>query len=220
MSLSQTLDHGWWLASRSAGIVAYLLLSASVLLGLAMALRLAPPRATAVLRAAHERLALLALGAVAAHALLLLGDGWLHPGLGGILVPFTMSYRPVWTGLGILAGYLAAGLSLTYYARRRIGARRWRNAHRLIPVAWAMAAVHVIGAGTDAGSLWLEVPIALAMSLVLTLLGRRVLGGRAARPAPVSRRAPRTATARASDAPAPEGYRPLWARDLRAQSDR
>ena len=251
------LDHGWWLASRSAGVVAYLLLSASVALGLAMALRLVPPRLAAALRIAHERIALIALGAVAAHGLLLLGDGFLRPGLSGILVPFAMDYRPAWTGIGILAGYLTAGLSLSYYARRRLGARRWRAAHRLIPIAWAMAAVHVIGAGTDAGSLWLQVPIALTLSLVLTLLGQRVLGGRAARPAPVRPRAPRAprAPVPASEAltqqmpatlaaeaptrpmpvaapapvpvaegpyeaaPAPGGYRPLWARDLRAQSD-
>jgi len=245
VSLGATLDHGWWLASRSAGIVAYLLLSASVLLGLAMALKLAPARYTALLRTAHERIALIALGAIAAHGLLLLGDGFLRPTIGNILVPFTIAYRPVWTGIGILAGYLTAGLSLTYYARRRIGARRWRTAHRLIPVAWAMAAVHVIGAGTDAGSLWLQVPIALTMALVLTLLGQRLLGGRARRPAPapVRPRTPRPAPATpaseaptqamptqpmpvapagpvpAADgpyAPAPGGYRPLWARDVRS----
>ena len=39
-----------------------------------------------------------------------------------VLVPFTLDYRPLWTGLGILAAYGAAGLSLTYYARRRLGA--------------------------------------------------------------------------------------------------
>jgi sulfoxide reductase heme-binding subunit YedZ len=209
MSFGQTLDHAWWLASRSAGIVAYVLLSASVVLGLAMALKLAPPRFTALLRAAHERIALLALGALAAHGLLLLGDGFLRPGIAGILVPFTMSYRPTWTGIGILAGYLTAGLSLTYYARQRIGARRWRTAHRLIPVAWAMAVVHVIGSGSDAGSLWLQVPLALTMSAVLTLLGYRVLAGRAARdvpsrrraPAPAAAAAPATAAAGASAAP-------------------
>jgi hypothetical protein len=43
-----------------------------------------------------------------------------------VLVPFTTPYRPFWTGLGILAGYLAAGLSLTYYVRHRIGSKRWR----------------------------------------------------------------------------------------------
>ena len=55
--------------------MAYLLLSASVVLGLATTTRLAR------VRGLHERIALLALGAVAAHGLLLLPDGWLHPGL-------------------------------------------------------------------------------------------------------------------------------------------
>jgi sulfoxide reductase heme-binding subunit YedZ len=201
-----------------------------------MALRLVPPRVAAVLRIAHERIALIALGAVAAHGLLLLGDGFLRPGLSGILVPFAMDYRPVWTGIGILAGYLAAGLSLTYYARQRLGARRWRAAHRLIPVAWAMAAVHVIGAGSDAGSLWLQVPLALTMALVLTLVGRRVLdslrGPAAPRPAraPVMPRTPRMpvreyaseaptqpmaavpAMVAADEQPTTPGYTPLWAR--------
>jgi len=241
MSVGETLDRSWWLASRSAGVVAYLLLSASVVVGLGMAQRLAPGPLTPMLRTLHERIAVIALGAVAAHALLLLGDGWLRAGLTDVLVPFAMDYRPVWTGLGILAAYLTAGLSLTYYARGRLGARRWRTAHRLIPVAWAMAAVHVIGAGTDAGSLWLQVPIALTMSLALTLLGHRVLGGRAARgatapggapaaagtttsepvppvPAPPAP-APEPATAAAA-ADAPSGYRPLWVRDSAAQAER
>jgi sulfoxide reductase heme-binding subunit YedZ len=230
MSFAQTLDHGWWLASRSAGIVAYVLLSASVVLGLAMALRIAPPRLTPLLRTVHERIALVSLGALAAHGLLLLGDGFLRPRPSGILVPFAMSYRPAWTGIGILAGYLTAALSLTYYARRRLGARRWRAAHRLIPIAWAMAVVHVIGSGSDAGSLWLQVPLALTMSAVLTLLSYRLLGGRPARGAPSRPRAP-APPAEAPTQPmpvvvsaipadeavttvAPAGaYRPLWARN-------
>ena len=115
----------------------------------------------------------MALGATAAHGLLLLADPWLRPGLSGLLVPFASEYRPFWTGLGVLGGYLAAGLSLTYYARARLGARRWRTAHRFIPVAWAMAALHVAGAGTDAVSLWLQVPLALTAALVLALLAER-----------------------------------------------
>lgn len=186
------LDYAWWLASRSAGIVAYLALSASVVLGLAMALRLAPPHWRAALRATHERLALIALAALAAHAGLLLADPWLHPGVLGVLVPFTMSYRPLWTGIGICGGYLAAALSLSFYARRRIGAVRWRKAHRLIPVAWALASVHVLGAGTDAGSLWLEVPLALSAAAIAIMLAARTLGARPRRPAA----APRTPAAR------------------------
>ena len=55
----------------------------------------------------HEHLALVALVAIAVHGLALLGDHWLKPGLRGITVPFALSYRPAFTGLGIIAGYLA-----------------------------------------------------------------------------------------------------------------
>ena len=37
-----------------------------------------------------------------------------------------MEYRRLWTGLGIVAGYLAAALGLSFYARKRIGTKRWR----------------------------------------------------------------------------------------------
>jgi sulfoxide reductase heme-binding subunit YedZ len=191
------LDYPFWLASRSAGIVAYVLLSASVILGLATATKLVPARNFRVL---HERLALLALGSVAAHGLMLLADGWLHPGLSQILIPFTTGYRPVWTGLGILAAYGAAGLSLTYYARRRLGNRRWRNAHRFIPIAWALAAAHVIGAGTDAVSLWLQVILAATIAAVVVLIVQRGLAGRTQ---PAGRKPARTGGGSAGTEPAP-----------------
>ena len=214
MTSRDPLDYTWWLASRSAGIVAYLLLSAAVIAGLAMALRLGSPRTRRAVRGLHEQLALLALGATAAHGLLLLADPWLKAGVAGLLVPFAAPYRPFWTGLGVLAAYLATALSLTYYVRRRLGTRRWRLAHRFIPVAWAMAAVHVIGAGTDAGSRWLQAPLALTVVVVLGLLASRVVGLRrraargraAAAPVPVPAVAPVPAPA-AGGSPVP-----LWSR--------
>ena len=91
------LDYPFWLASRSAGVVAYLLLSGSVVLGLAMSTRLVRGRDVRVL---HERIALLALAAVAAHGLLLLPDSWLQPKLSEVLIPFTTGYRPLGPGWG------------------------------------------------------------------------------------------------------------------------
>ena len=173
-SSTDPFDHVFWLASRSAGVVAYLLLSGSVILGLVMSTRLATGRDVRVL---HERIALLALGAVAAHGLLLLPDSWLEPKLSEVVIPFTSGYRPLWTGLGILAAYGTVGLSLTYYARRRLGHRRWRNAHRFIPIAWALAAAHVIGAGTDVVSLWLQVVLAATIAAIVVLIVRRGLAG-------------------------------------------
>jgi hypothetical protein len=71
-----------------------------------------------------------------------------------------------------------------------------------------MAAVHVIGAGTDAGSVWLQVPLALTMAMVLTLLGHRLLGERAGR---TTAQAPAPAPA-PDEAPTTPGHTSLWAR--------
>ena len=144
-------DHIWWLAGRASGIVALLLISASVLIGLAMASKLfRRPGLPRVLSALHEQLAVAGLIAIGAHGVTLLGDTYLHPGLAGITIPFTIDYRPAFVAAGIVGGYLAAILGLSYYARRRIGGKRWRNAHRYIVVAWLLSVVHTLGAGTDA----------------------------------------------------------------------
>jgi methionine sulfoxide reductase heme-binding subunit len=140
----------WWLASRAAGLVAMALIGLSVAIGLAMAAKaIRRPGLPRLLVAIHEHAALAALVAIAVHGVTLLGDRWLDPGPAGVAVPFVMDYRPVFTGLGIVAGYLAAILGLTFYARRRIGTRRWRNLHRLTPLVYALGVAHTLGAGSD-----------------------------------------------------------------------
>lgn len=173
------LVHGWWLASRAAGVVALALVTASTLLGLVMANRLLrrpglPPRIAAL----HEQLAVTGLVAIAVHGLTLLGDPWLRPGLAGIVLPGVMAYRPAFTSLGIVAGWLAALLGLSFYVRRRIGTRRWRSLHRFTSFAYALAVVHALGAGTDAGAAWLRVPLLASAGLVAGLLALRVLSRR------------------------------------------
>ena len=175
-SATDPLDHVFWLASRSAGVLAWLALSASMVIGLAMATKVAPRTLTPRLRVAHERVALTALVALGAHGLLLLGDSFLRPTLLDLLVPFSVDHAAFWTGLGQIAGYIVVALSLSYYARTRIGARRWRNAHRYIPIAWVLGAVHVVGAGTDIGDLWLQVPFVASIAAVGVLLAMRLLG--------------------------------------------
>jgi sulfoxide reductase heme-binding subunit YedZ len=167
-------DHTWWLLSRSAGIVAITLVAASVLIGLTLAAGLggAPQRRRALV-ALHEHAANTGLAAIGLHAVTLLGDRWLNPGPAGIAVPFAMSYRPVYTGLGIVAGYLAALLGLSFYARRRIGAKRWRKLHRATPAVYVLALVHTLGAGTDAAEPWVRAIVtAPALAAALLLLAR------------------------------------------------
>ena len=179
-------NYAWWLAGRSAGMVALLLITCSVILGLAMAARVVPPRWRRDAVRLHQHLALIALGAIAAHGLLLAADPWLKAGLKGIVVPFAIGYRPLWTGLGILGGYLAAILALSFYVRRRIGARLWRRMHRFTVVVYVLALAHAVGSGTDA-----SIPLVRDAMLASTLpvlflfalrLQRRSGSGGASRP--------------------------------------
>jgi sulfoxide reductase heme-binding subunit YedZ len=190
------IHHTWWLASRAAGVVALLLVSASVLIGLTMASGLVrKPGLKRALLPFHEHTALAGLVAIGVHGVTLLGDAWLRPGLAGIAIPFVIGYRTVYVGLGILAGYLAALLGLSFYARRRIGARLWRRLHKATVLVYVMGLVHTLGAGTDAGTVWLRALMLATAVPVAGLFALRVARGRKApaRPArPQARRpAPR-----------------------------
>ena len=151
-------QHIFWIASRAFGVVALVLVAVSVGMGLAMAMRSAKgPGAMARLRQIHEATALTALIFIAAHGLVLLGDTYLRPGLAGIAIPFVTSHQPLWTGLGVVGGWMAALLGLSFYARRWIGPKLWRKMHRWTLVVYLLAVLHTLGSGTDAGSFWLLV---------------------------------------------------------------
>jgi sulfoxide reductase heme-binding subunit YedZ len=167
-------EHLFWITSRAAGGAALLLASAAVAAGLMMGSK---RRGTDKrdLRAVHEALSLTTLAMVALHGLSLLGDSFLNPGLTGIAIPFVGSYRTVWTGLGIIAGYGLAVLGLTYYKRDWIGAARWRKLHRFTAAFWALAIVHTIGAGSDAAQLWFLLISGLMVVPAAALLALRWL---------------------------------------------
>jgi methionine sulfoxide reductase heme-binding subunit len=166
------------------------LISLSVMMGLAMAARvLRRPGAKRTVAKLHEHVALTALFAVAVHGLSLLGDQWLRPGLTGITVPFALSYRPPFTGAGIIGGYLALLLGPSFYLRRRIGARRWRRVHTMIVATWLLCAAHTLGAGSDAHQLWLRAivlapAVPISYLLVLRLLRGEVRQTATPRPVP------------------------------------
>lgn len=186
MTGSDPAGQAFWLASRATGVVALVLLGLSVGLGLALAGRLVRrPGVPARIKRLHEACTLVTLGLIVAHGGLLLGDRWLDPGPAGILLPFRMGYRPAWTGIGIIAGWLAAILGLSFYARRRIGVRTWRWLHRWTLAVYALAVAHAIGAGTDGRTTWMLAMLALLSAPVVFALTYRLLppagsGGRAA----------------------------------------
>ncbi len=170
------MEYGWWLASRASGLVALALITLSVGVGLAMAGRaFQKPGLARKLSSTHEHGALAGLIAIAVHGITLLGDTWLNPGPVGISVPFVMDYEPVFTGLGIVGGYLAAALGLSFYARRRIGQKLWRKLHRATILVYVLSVIHTLGAGSDAGEPWLQVAMLVTGAPILYLLVVRML---------------------------------------------
>jgi sulfoxide reductase heme-binding subunit YedZ len=164
--------HIYWLASRAAGSAALLLASASVCVGLASSMRLLKGRA-ADLRVLHEALSLATIGALLVHVLTLLGDGFLNLSLGELTVPFLSGYATIWTSAGIVAFWMLLALGLSYYARAKIGVRRWRVLHRFTALAWVLGLAHSLGEGTDAGQAWFLAMVAIVMLPALALLALR-----------------------------------------------
>jgi methionine sulfoxide reductase heme-binding subunit len=198
--------HLFWVTSRAAGFAALILASLAVSLGLLMSTKLLKRRGPDLL-ATHEILSLATIVAIVVHGVTLLGDQFLHPSLADISIPFVSSYKSTWTTLGIVSGWSLILLGLSYYARRRIGAARWRKLHRFTALAWLLGVAHSLGEGTDAGQLWFLAMLAIVAFPALVLLATRILGsGRSGvpssrAPAVPSSRAPAVASSRV---PAPD----------------
>ena len=164
--------HVFWVTSRAAGIAAVLFASLSVGLGLTMAARLVKGRLQDP-RALHEALSLATLAALAVHTVSLLFDRFISFSPADVLVPFVSAYHPVEMAFGIVASYAMVALSLSFYARGRIGAARWRTAHRFIVVAWAGGVLHGLLLGTDASRPWFLAAVGAAALPAAALLAWR-----------------------------------------------
>jgi methionine sulfoxide reductase heme-binding subunit len=176
--------HLFWITSRAAGFAALIMASLAVSAGLLMSTKLLRGR-TSELRAAHDTLALATIVAIVVHGATLLGDQFLHPSIADIAIPFVSGYKTFWTSLGIVGGWGLALLGLSYYARRWIGAGRWRKLHRFTALAWLAGLFHSLGEGTDAGQLWFLAMVALVVIPAVALLATRLArSGAGAPPVP------------------------------------
>ena len=133
------------------------------------------PGLPAKLKRYHEASTLVTLGLIAAHGGVLLLDGYLRPSLAGVTLPFALGYRPFWTGLGVIGGWLALILAGSFYVRRWIGVKTWRWLHRWTLAVYVLALAHVIGAGTDGRSPWMLALLAVLVAPNVFALAYRML---------------------------------------------
>ncbi len=97
----------------------------------------------------------------------------------------------MWTGIGIIAGWLALILGLSFYVRRWIGTRTWRWLHRWTLAVYVLALGHAVGAGTDGRSTWMLVMLTLLTAPIVFAFSYGCSPRE--RPAPASRTSRRTA---------------------------
>ena len=146
---------GLWYATRASGLVALLLLTLSVLLGVLTAGRFASSRWPRFLTAGlHRNLSLLVLVFLALHIGTTVLDSYTSIQLSAAFIPFISSYKRGWLGLGAVAFDLLAALVVTSLARVRLGHRAWRLVHWSGYACWPVAVLHGVGAGTDEHTAW------------------------------------------------------------------
>ena len=145
----------YWFATRGAGTVTLLLLSATAILGMAQTVRFRSPVWPRYLTVGlHRDLSLLTLVFLVIHITSAVLDPFAKLGLRDALVPFASWYRPLWLGMGVVAAELTLALTVTSLVRRRLGFGLWRTLHRLAYACWPLALLHGLGTGSDVGRRW------------------------------------------------------------------
>ncbi len=164
-----------WYLTRATGAVALILLSGSVVLGVANIGRVqtdAWPRF--VVDGLHRNISLLALVLLLVHIVTSVLDPFASIHVLDAIIPFIASYRPLWLGLGAFASDLLIAIALTSVVRRRLGHTAWRAIHWLAYVCWPVAVLHTVGTGSDVKQAWLLLITAACIVAVIGAVWARV----------------------------------------------
>ncbi len=174
MSVWQSIT---WDIARAGGFTAYILLTLSVAVGLALTMQWqSPSKWPRLLNSElHNFITLLALIFTGIHVLAVWIDPFTSFGWNEVLIPFISHYRPLWMGLGIVALYLGLAIGLSTWIRPLIGYTWWRRLHVLTLVIYALVTVHGIATGSDTQTWWGVIIYTASVTLVGGLLLRRLL---------------------------------------------
>lgn len=166
-----------WDVARAGGLTAYVLLTAAVIVGLALSLKYQSPRWPRLINSEwHNYLTLLSTVFLGVHVLAVAVDPYTHFGLTEILVPLASHYRPFWMALGIVGLYLGIAIGISTLIRPLIGYKVWQRLHVLTLVVYALATVHGIFTGTDTLTWWGWALYVCSIVPVAILTAIRVVG--------------------------------------------
>ena len=169
------MNEALWALGRGTGIVALVLFTAAVVLGIvARSGRPLPALGRFGVNDLHRTVALTATGLIAVHVTSLLFDPYAQLRAVDLVVPFMGVWRPLWLGLGTLAVDLLAVVSVVSLLRARVGPRVFHAVHYVTYLLWPVALLHALGSGTDAASPWFDATSALCVAAVAAAVAWRL----------------------------------------------
>ena len=177
--LASTNGTALWYLTRASGVVALVLLTGTVVVGVVASVGWTRERWPRFLsQHVHRNLSLLCLGFVGVHVITTVGDGYVPIGLADAFVPFRSPYRPLWVGLGAVTLDLMIAVLVTSALRHRIGYRSWRFVHWIAYACWPIAVLHGLGTGSDASLGPVLAVDALCTLAVLAVVAWRLVTGK------------------------------------------
>jgi predicted ferric reductase len=179
LASSVVASNSWlWYATRATGVIALILLTGSVVLGIIVRVRAASerwPRLVTV--GVHRNLSLLVLAFLTLHILTAVVDSYAPVGWLSVVVPFASSYRPIWLGFGTVAFDLLIAVTITSLLRTHISARLWRLVHWAAYACWPSAVIHSLGTGSDAKQhVVLGITVACVVAVLMAGIWRLAAG--------------------------------------------
>lgn len=168
-----------WYVDRGAGLVALMLLTLGVVLGVITALRVRSPQwPRFAVSKLHRNVALLALVFGTVHAATSILDSYVKIGIVDAFVPFGSQYSPLWIGVGAISADLMLAVLVTTALRKRLSKRAWHSVHLLSYACWSGALIHSFALGSDTrsevwGVLVVAACVGVTSAAVLQRLGAR-----------------------------------------------
>jgi Ferric reductase like transmembrane component len=183
VTLASVGPSAYWYLTRGTGLVALVLLTVSVVLGIIGSMRISAPRwPRFAIDVVHRDVSLLVIVVLLIHIGTTVLDSFAPVSLTASVVPFISSYRPFWLGLGALSFDLVLALAITSLLRRRLGYQSWRAVHWLAYVSWPVAVLHGLGTGTDTKVWWMLLVTALCVGAVAFAACMRIARAESQRP--------------------------------------
>ncbi|HEX3930076.1 MAG TPA: ferric reductase [Nocardioides sp.] len=168
-------DSALWALGRGTGVVALVLLTTAIVLGiLARSGRRVPLLGRFGTSDLHRTAALTGTGLVLTHVVTLLLDPYAQLHLVDVVLPFLGSYRPLWLGLGTLSVDLLGVVTVVSLLRHRVGPTTFKAVHWVTYALWPSALLHALGSGTDAATPWFRALAVACVASVMAALGWRL----------------------------------------------